>query len=156
MIGCRRRSVMRCARRCRTCCWPATTTWPRARSRSATAAGSRRTACPSSMPSPRSPAPSPAGSRSEPVPERQAPDDLDDGRDATAAPVEGGDAAADLAEIAPDGLMRLWMPHRLAYIKGENKPPDGGLTNCPFDEIPMMSDADGLIVARGELVYAVL
>jgi ATP adenylyltransferase len=118
------------------------------------------------------------------VPDRQAPDDVDDGRgatgapvdggdaagvavdggDATGAPVDGGDAAAapvggggeDLAEIAPDGLMRLWMPHRLAYIKGENKPPDGGLTNCPFDEIPKMSDADGLIVARGELVYAVL
>ena len=59
-------------------------------------------------------------------------------------------------EIAPDGFMRLWMPHRLAYIKGENKPADGGLTNCPFCEIPKMSDADGLIVARGDLVYAVL
>ena len=22
----------------------------------------------------------------------------------------------------PDGFQRLWMPHRLAYIKGENKP----------------------------------
>jgi len=59
-------------------------------------------------------------------------------------------------EIAPDGLMRLWMPHRMAYIKGENKPADGGATYCPFDEIPKMSDADGLVVARGELVYAVL
>ena len=56
----------------------------------------------------------------------------------------------------PDGFQRLWMPHRMAYIKGENKPPDGGATQCPFDEIPKMSDADGLIVARGGLVYAVL
>jgi len=59
-------------------------------------------------------------------------------------------------EIAPDGLMRLWMPHRLAYIKGENKPVDGGLTKCPFCEIPKMSDEDGLIASRGEQVYAVL
>jgi len=59
-------------------------------------------------------------------------------------------------EIAPDGLMRLWMPHRLAYIKGENKPADTSAELCPFCEIPKMSDADGLIVARGELVYAVL
>jgi ATP adenylyltransferase len=58
-------------------------------------------------------------------------------------------------EIAPDGLMRLWMPHRMAYLKGENKPAEGaGL--CPFDEIPKMADADGLIVARGAQVYAVL
>ena len=67
---------------------------------------------------------------------------------------EGAMAIAD--EIAPDGLMRLWMPHRLAYIKGENKPADGGATQCPFCEIPKMSDADGLIVARGDQVYAVL
>jgi ATP adenylyltransferase len=60
------------------------------------------------------------------------------------------------AEIAPDGLMRLWMPHRMAYIKGENKPADGTAGLCPFDEIPKMSDVDGLIVARGEQVYAVL
>lgn len=60
------------------------------------------------------------------------------------------------AEIAPDGLMRLWMPHRLAYIKGENKPADTSPAQCPFCEIPELSDADGLIVARGEQVYAVL
>ncbi|MEV0594749.1 HIT family protein [Nonomuraea cavernae] len=57
----------------------------------------------------------------------------------------------------PDNFQRLWTPHRMAYIKGENKPtgtgPDDG---CPFDVIPKMSDEEGLIVARGELVYAVL
>ena len=25
---------------------------------------------------------------------------------------------------APDGFQRLWTPHRLAYIQGENKPAD--------------------------------
>jgi ATP adenylyltransferase len=59
-------------------------------------------------------------------------------------------------QIAPDGLMRLWMPHRMAYIKGEGKPADNSAPQCPFDEIPKMSDADGLIVARGDEVYAVL
>lgn len=58
---------------------------------------------------------------------------------------------------APDNFDRLWTPHRMAYIKGENKPtgtgPDDG---CPFDAIPKMSDEDGLIVARGQSVYAVL
>ena len=57
----------------------------------------------------------------------------------------------------PDGLQRLWMPHRLAYIKGEGKPADtaaGG--DCPFCRIPGLPDSEGLIVARGTLVYAVL
>jgi ATP adenylyltransferase len=57
----------------------------------------------------------------------------------------------------PDGFRRLWMPHRMAYIKGEGKPagpgPDEG---CPFCRIQSMPDADGLVVARGLLVYAVL
>jgi ATP adenylyltransferase len=61
----------------------------------------------------------------------------------------------DEMEIAPDGLQRLWMPHRMAYIKGEGRPATG-TDKCPFDEIPKMSDADGLIVARGDQVYAVL
>jgi ATP adenylyltransferase len=57
----------------------------------------------------------------------------------------------------PDGLQRLWMPHRMAYIKGENKPADpGGPGECPFCRIPTLPDEDGLIVARGELVYAAL
>jgi ATP adenylyltransferase len=57
----------------------------------------------------------------------------------------------------PDGFQRLWMPHRLAYIKGENKPAGPGQDEgCPFCHIQTMSDAEGLIVARGTLVYAVL
>nr|WP_030173843.1 HIT domain-containing protein [Spirillospora albida] len=57
----------------------------------------------------------------------------------------------------PDNFQRMWTPHRMAYIKGENKPtgsgPDEG---CPFCEIPGMTDEDGLVVARGTGVFAVL
>jgi ATP adenylyltransferase len=51
----------------------------------------------------------------------------------------------------PDPFMRLWMPHRMAYIKGE-----GTGDECVFCAIPRMSDEDGLIVARGTTVYTVL
>ena len=57
-----------------------------------------------------------------------------------------------------DAFERIWTPHRLAYISGENKPP-GGSTEpdvCPFCIIPTKTDEDSLIVARGRLVYAVL
>jgi len=54
----------------------------------------------------------------------------------------------------PDGFQRLWMPHRMAYIKGEGKPGESG--ECPFCRIPGLPDADGLIVARGVLVFAIL
>ncbi|MBP2708089.1 HIT domain-containing protein [Microbispora sp. RL4-1S] len=57
----------------------------------------------------------------------------------------------------PDNFQRLWTPHRMAYIKGENKPAGAGAEDgCPFCEIPKLSDEDGLIVARGSAVYAVL
>jgi len=57
----------------------------------------------------------------------------------------------------PDAFGRLWTPHRMVYLLGENKPPhaDAG-EDCPFCRVPAGSDEDGLIVARGELVYAVL
>ena len=56
-----------------------------------------------------------------------------------------------------DGFGRLWTPHRMVYIKGENKPThDEPGDDCPFCTAPHRSDEDGLIVARGELVYAVL
>ncbi|HSZ38476.1 MAG TPA: hypothetical protein VK817_00815, partial [Trebonia sp.] len=57
----------------------------------------------------------------------------------------------------PDGFGRLWTPHRLAYIKGEGKPTGPGAhEGCPFCIAPTLSDEDGLIVARGELVYAIM
>ena len=57
----------------------------------------------------------------------------------------------------PDGFQRLWMPHRMAYIKGENRAEGSQEGNgCPFCRIPTLSDEDGLIVARGQLVFTVL
>jgi ATP adenylyltransferase len=70
---------------------------------------------------------------------------------------ERRDGATEIPDdIAPDGLQRLWMPHRMAYIKGEGKPADGTEPECPFCQIPKLSDEDGLMVARGADVYAVL
>lgn len=56
----------------------------------------------------------------------------------------------------PDGWDRLWAPHRTAYLEGENRPLPGNDVPCPFCRIPMQSDDEGLIVARGELAYVVL
>src|SRR5215475_8866700 len=56
----------------------------------------------------------------------------------------------------PDGFQRLWMPHRMAYIKGENRVVGTGPEGCPFCQIPRLDDAEGLIVARGALVFTVL
>jgi ATP adenylyltransferase len=56
-----------------------------------------------------------------------------------------------------DGFGRLWTPHRMAYIKGENKPThaDAG-DDCPFCRAPDHSDDEALIVARGTVVFVVL
>ncbi|ADD42083.1 HIT family protein [Stackebrandtia nassauensis] len=58
----------------------------------------------------------------------------------------------------PDGLERLWTPHRMAYIKGEGKPTgtDEDPVGCPFCEMPKLGDEEGLIVARGALAFCVL
>lgn len=56
-----------------------------------------------------------------------------------------------------DGWDRLWTPHRMAYIKGENKPADAEPgAGCPFCRAPALPDAEGLVVARGEAAYVVL
>lgn len=56
-----------------------------------------------------------------------------------------------------DAYDRLWTPYRMAYIKGEGKPKHADdLAGCPFCVIPNQDDADALVVARGERVYAVL
>lgn len=44
----------------------------------------------------------------------------------------------------------------MAYIKGESKPQDATTHSCPFCVIPNKSDAEGLIVARGQNAYVVL
>jgi ATP adenylyltransferase len=66
--------------------------------------------------------------------------------------------AADLpAAGGADAFDRLWTPHRMAYIKGAGKPTGPGAhEGCPFCIAPTLSDEDGLIVARGELVYAIM
>ena len=52
---------------------------------------------------------------------------------------------------SPDGLDRIWTPHRMAYVRtgveGEG---------CPFCAIPQHPDGETLVVARGEATYAVL
>ncbi|WP_066462376.1 HIT family protein [Sanguibacter suarezii] len=56
----------------------------------------------------------------------------------------------------PDGLERLWTPHRMVYIGGQDKPADSTAASCPFCTIPARDDADALIVARGSVAYVVL
>jgi len=65
----------------------------------------------------------------------------------------------------PDGLERLWTPHRMAYVKtpqvGERREEDrpDDLPECPFCRItrdPSTSYDDELVVARGETTYVVL
>ena len=65
----------------------------------------------------------------------------------------------DAGEFAgtPDGLQRLWTPHRMAYIGGQDKPTDSEPgEGCPFCRIPTLPDEQGLVVARGPAAYVVL
>jgi ATP adenylyltransferase len=80
-------------------------------------------------------------------------------------PAEGfpGEVSPDMPEGGlpgagvPDAFGRLWTPHRLAYIQGEGKPTGPGAhEGCPFCIAPTLSDEEGLIVARGSLVYAIM
>jgi ATP adenylyltransferase len=56
----------------------------------------------------------------------------------------------------PDALDRLWTPHRIAYIRGANKPADSSAGECPFCRVPALDDAEGLVVHRGDTAYVVL
>ncbi|MDP1850827.1 MAG: HIT domain-containing protein [Candidatus Planktophila sp.] len=56
----------------------------------------------------------------------------------------------------PDSWARLWAPHRLDYLRGENRPLEGNGIECPFCRIPTLSNEDGLIVHRGETAYVVM
>lgn len=67
----------------------------------------------------------------------------------------GAEPAAEFAR-QPDGFERLWTPHRMVYVAGDEKPAAGGDVDCPFCAAPQRDDEDGLVVARGETVYAVL
>ena len=56
----------------------------------------------------------------------------------------------------PDAWARLWAPHRLDYLRGENRPVAGNEITCPFCEIPAMGDEEGLVVHRGTNAYVVM
>lgn len=55
-----------------------------------------------------------------------------------------------------DHLQRLWTPHRMSYIAEAPVSHHDTKSTQPFTDIPTLSDEEGLVVARGELVYAVL
>jgi ATP adenylyltransferase len=57
-----------------------------------------------------------------------------------------------------DELERLWTPHRMAYLTGEDRPAGGydEPAGCPFCIAPKSEPAASLVVASGERVYAVL
>ena len=56
-----------------------------------------------------------------------------------------------------DAWERLYTPHRMAYLRGEGAPVnDEAGDGCPFCRAPAMPIDEGLVVARGENVYAVL
>ena len=56
---------------------------------------------------------------------------------------------------APDSFQRLWTPHRLAYVRGDD-PAAAQDTGCPFCAGPQRSDEESLIVHRGEFCFVVL
>ena len=56
----------------------------------------------------------------------------------------------------PDAWQRLWAPHRLEYLRGENRPLDGNDVPCPFCNIPTLDDESGLVVHRGAEAYVVM
>jgi ATP adenylyltransferase len=57
-----------------------------------------------------------------------------------------------------DELDRLWTPHRMAYINSDDRRDEDydQPSGCPFCRAPGRDDADGLVVARGKTVFAVL
>lgn len=77
----------------------------------------------------------------------------DGGPDLGAAiPVEPESALAGV----PDGVERLWTPHRMVYVDGPAKVTSSEPEACPFCVGPTRDDADALIVHRGETCYVVL
>lgn len=56
---------------------------------------------------------------------------------------------------------RIWTPHRMEYIKGDDKPCDDTSRECPFcnegqDGLVDKKDEDGLVVFKGSTCYVVL
>ena len=56
-----------------------------------------------------------------------------------------------------DAWERLYTPHRMVYLRGEGKPTtDSAGDHCPFCRATELPVDEGLVIARGEYVYAVL
>lgn len=55
----------------------------------------------------------------------------------------------------PDSFQRLWTPHRLAYVRGEDTSVET-VPGCPFCTGPERRDAESLIVFRGEHCFVIL
>ncbi|SEO96095.1 HIT family protein [Trujillonella endophytica] len=53
-----------------------------------------------------------------------------------------------------EAFEHLWTPYRMAYIRGVGRAT--GAHDCPFCLIPQQDDEEGLVVARGRTVFAVL
>jgi ATP adenylyltransferase len=73
--------------------------------------------------------------------------------DGTEYPGDEVESASSLAGV-PDGMQRLWTPHRLAYI--EQTPQEKAVAACVFCEAPTRSDEEALIVHRAALAYVIL
>ncbi|WP_423218997.1 HIT family protein [Xylanimonas ulmi] len=72
---------------------------------------------------------------------------------------EPGDAAVESAAAFPppnDDLQRLWTPHRMVYVGGQDKPKDATASSCPFCAIDSADDERRLVVARGATCFAIL
>ena len=66
------------------------------------------------------------------------------------------DSILDRGVGESDRLQRLWTPYRMTYLAEGPLKRDNGKSEQPFTDIPQLPDEEGLVVARGELVYAVL
>lgn len=69
------------------------------------------------------------------------------------------DTILDTGVGEDDHLQRLWTPYRMTYLAEapmKRDPNSSGKTEQPFTDIPQLPDEEGLVVARGELVYVVL
>ncbi|HMO12153.1 MAG TPA: HIT domain-containing protein [Actinotalea sp.] len=56
----------------------------------------------------------------------------------------------------PDGFQRLWTPHRMAYITGQDKPAGPQTEHCPFCRAVTGDDESCLVVGRGAATLALL
>lgn len=57
---------------------------------------------------------------------------------------------------APEPFGRLWTPHRMVYIGGQDKPRDASPSQCPFCVAPGRQDAEALVVHRGRTAYVLM